>query len=415
MTGEELAALLFEDEGTTLDFKRDEYLIFDAQTGCNLGTQAEFIKDMLAFANTARRTSAIIVLGANKAPGQRAEIVGIASKLDNAHVEEFINGKINRPIAFTYSHSVIEGKAIGIIEIPPKQKRPFHLRNNFGGLNHQSVFVRRNSSTAIASLDEIAQMGQQDVGHDDLPVIKVALWDPQTNTEIGTALSAEREIREYPADKEIPDYEGVPKQYSSIVNSAIAGLSFLQQERLNHAYYREQARFHTAISRATPINIVAKNVSGRVANDVRVKLYLSQRSWHTELIKSASLPNRPEKLIPQFNFMEGIRLHDVNFANRQPRIAVSKDINNGGVAWQVELVLGKMQPGQSHDFENCLFISTNEIGEHHFELAGAIFGDEIPQPIPITFTINLVVMKRSISLAELTGGQGTAGFKLPPH
>jgi predicted HTH transcriptional regulator len=59
MDTRQLDALLSEDEGTALDFKRDQYPFEDATDE----QKSEFLKDILAFANAWRRSNAYILIG----------------------------------------------------------------------------------------------------------------------------------------------------------------------------------------------------------------------------------------------------------------------------------------------------------------------------------------------------------------
>lgn len=147
--------LLYENEGTALDFKREQYK-FD---GASKEEKSELLKDVLAFANAWRRSTAYILIGVTEIKGRRSEIIGISLDLDDAKLQQFVNSKTNRPVTFAYRTLSLEGKSIGIIEIP-LQERPIYLTSDFGKLDKETVYVRRGSSTAIATPDEIVEMGR---------------------------------------------------------------------------------------------------------------------------------------------------------------------------------------------------------------------------------------------------------------
>ena len=90
----------------------------------------------------------------------RSEVVGVKDHLDDADLHQFVNGKTQRRIEFSYYAVPIEGTTIGVIEIPPQQ-RPFHLKKGFGKLRANDVYIRDGSSTRVASPDEIAKMGAE--------------------------------------------------------------------------------------------------------------------------------------------------------------------------------------------------------------------------------------------------------------
>ena len=151
-----LEQLLHEEEGSALDFKRDQYP-FD---GAGNNAKSELLKDILAFANAWRRTTAYILIGVHEVKGKRGEVVGVAAHLDDAKLHQFVNSKTQRPIEFSYQPFHTEDVEIGVIEIPI-QERPFYLKRRFGKLRDSVVYKRDGSSTAQATLDEVARMGAE--------------------------------------------------------------------------------------------------------------------------------------------------------------------------------------------------------------------------------------------------------------
>ena len=149
-----LEQLLHEEESSTLDFKRDQYP-FD---GADDKTKSELLKDILAFSNAWRRTTAYILIGVDEVKGGRSKIVGVKTHLDDAKLHQFVNSKTQRSINFSYQPFRTENMEIGVIEIPV-QERPFYLNKKFGKLNPDIIYKRDSSSTAIAKPDEVARMG----------------------------------------------------------------------------------------------------------------------------------------------------------------------------------------------------------------------------------------------------------------
>ncbi len=152
-----LENLLHEPEGTSLDFKSAQYpfeLAEDKQ-------KAELLKDILAFANSWRRTTAYILIGVEEVKSGRSKVVGVSRHLDDASLHQFVNSKTQRPVDFSYQVIQIEGKEVGALEILI-QKRPAYLRKAFDGLGEAAVFIRDGSSTRLATPDEIARMGAEE-------------------------------------------------------------------------------------------------------------------------------------------------------------------------------------------------------------------------------------------------------------
>ena len=153
-----LESLLHEAEGTSLDFKSAQYPFEEATDE----EKSELLKDILAFANSWRRTTAYILIGVDEVEGGRSNVVGVATHLDDAKLHQFVNGKTQRPVEFSYQAIPIEGTTIGAIEIPI-QERPTYLKKRYGKLREHKVLMRDGSSTRAATPDEIARMGAEQV------------------------------------------------------------------------------------------------------------------------------------------------------------------------------------------------------------------------------------------------------------
>jgi hypothetical protein len=155
-------SLLFESEGSSLDYKRDQYSF----EGASDAEKGELLKDILAFANAWRRSEAYILIGVEDVPGGRSRPVGVSAHLEDAKLQQFVNSKTQRPLAFSYRVMQVDGIEIGVISIPV-QSRPFFLRKPFGRLAANTVYIRRGSSTDTADPDEIARMAEARFGEVD--------------------------------------------------------------------------------------------------------------------------------------------------------------------------------------------------------------------------------------------------------
>lgn len=146
--------LLNQDEGVTLDFKEKQYEFH----GATADKKSELLKDILSFANASRLTNAYILSGVREIKGHRAQVLGVSIHFDDAQLQQFVNSKLNRPLTFSYHTREFEGKMMDAIKIPI-QNRPFYLRKKFGKLEANVVYIRRGTSTDVASCDEIASIG----------------------------------------------------------------------------------------------------------------------------------------------------------------------------------------------------------------------------------------------------------------
>jgi predicted HTH transcriptional regulator len=81
MNDQLLESLLREDEGTALDFKRDQYPFVGVNDD---SLKSELLKDILAFANSWRRSGAFILIGVQEVTGGRSNAVGVSSHIPDA-------------------------------------------------------------------------------------------------------------------------------------------------------------------------------------------------------------------------------------------------------------------------------------------------------------------------------------------
>ena len=194
-----LERLLHEAEGTSLDFKSAQYP-FERATD---EEKSELLKDILAFANSWRRITAYILIGVEEVEGGRSNVVGLAKHLDDAKLHQFVNGKTQRPVEFSYQVIPIEGTTIGVIAIP-LQERPTYLNKRYGKLREHEVPMRDGSSTRAATPDEIAKMGAEEVVSSTSilePRFRIWLLDDKGN-EV-ESIEAEYHIFERMNDEEI--------------------------------------------------------------------------------------------------------------------------------------------------------------------------------------------------------------------
>lgn len=144
--------LLYQHESESLDFKREQY---------KLGTDEEkvtLLKDILAFANSFRRSEAYILIGVEEVRPGPCQVFDIADHPQDNDLQQLVNSKTNRLVEFSYEVFIYNGKRVGIIQIQIQQK-PIYLKKAFANLPRQVVYVRHGSSNEPAGPDEISMMG----------------------------------------------------------------------------------------------------------------------------------------------------------------------------------------------------------------------------------------------------------------
>ena len=203
-----LEELLYEEESSTLDFKGKQYNFI----GGDEPQKSELLKDILAFANAWRRTDAYILMGVKEIKGSKSEVIGIEYELDDAQLQQFVNSKTQRPVIFHYKTAIIEGKKVGVIHIPVN-KRPIYLKNDYGKLKKNVVYIRRGSSTDEASPDEVAQMGLSELSpNESIPTLDVEFADVKDRIQLGKVLKLKTICLSVPEEKDIPEARYCNKQ-----------------------------------------------------------------------------------------------------------------------------------------------------------------------------------------------------------
>ena len=117
--------LLYEEESSTLDFKKEQYLFVKASEE----EKSELLKDILGFANAWRRAEAYILTGVEDVRGDRGIVhcIAPAEHLNDHALQQFVSNLTNRPVRFAYEAFGFEGKQVGVIRIE-EQARPIYLK-----------------------------------------------------------------------------------------------------------------------------------------------------------------------------------------------------------------------------------------------------------------------------------------------
>ena len=202
----------YESESDSLDFKRDQYKFI----GASSDEKSELLKDILAMANSWRRADGYIILGIKENPEKPNILYGITDHLDDATIQQFVKNKVNRVCQFEYKTYTKDNLTYGIFKIPI-QKRPIFLKQNYGKLKANTVYVRRGSSTDEAKPDEISQMGIYQSEQIHKADIEFGFLDKPKGQMVGTKIEFETTYINI-LDK-IPDYSESSGSLYSIQNT----------------------------------------------------------------------------------------------------------------------------------------------------------------------------------------------------
>ena len=370
--------LLHEEEGVELDFKRDQYKFVKADDE----SKSELLKDIIAFANAWRRSTAYILIGVEEIKGSRGKVVGVSSKLDDATLQQFVNSKTQRPVEFSYQSFYFEGVDVGIIEIPV-QERPIYLNRDFGKLEKEKVYLRRGSSTDIATPDEIARMGSAKVTEGTANYVNLLLEWADIHDK-GT-FSSSCSVYSLNLEPQLPNDTFSPRRHYSY------GLPLdFSDFHLNPHYSREIISFAANAKFFTSIGLRIYNDSGAVARRIRFvgsimkSTGIEVRDW------LASAPSRYLNIVLGSSFIDSI--------GRESKAPIYLQEYND--RWEVTVDFGDVRPHEKIYTTDVIFVGSRE--SEVARLEGQILGDNIPSPITCSLDIHFEVEHRPMEILDVT-------------
>jgi hypothetical protein len=280
--------LLHMNESNVLDFKQAQYPFANVSDE----VKSELVKDILAFANAWKTADAHIVIGAADGHGTRAVVHGIAEHLDDANLQQLVNTKTNRPVAFQYLATTVEGKKLAVIRIAKDQQRPIFLIRRFGKLEPNEVYIRRGSSTTRATPDEIAKMGEARVAATAEPELQLSLGHPDTHELfVLPHRVTSRVLVDPPRDEHL---------------DAIAGIKAATSDESLNMYGRDPAKVtehRRYVALLTPLAFAVQNIGRVLVEDVTVRVDLPSQHG---LVLVDELPEHPGELfVPRHGFRPG--------------------------------------------------------------------------------------------------------------
>jgi hypothetical protein len=366
--------LLNECESDSLDFKQEQYRFIEATEN----EKSEILKDIIAFANAWRKTDAYILIGIREIKGGRSHVVGISQQLDDASLQQFVNSKVQKPISFSYIPFNYEEKQIGIIQIPI-QERPFYLRQKYGRVKPQTVYLRRGSSTAEAEPDEIADMGiiSSKKSLLNVPILDCEFSDPNIQKLHGKEITITSNF--------IKINESIPKLSSSYNSTQLVSLS-----QPNSNFYKELYQFYQFQTLFKAVNLRLINTGEVTAFNACAEINVVDNGLF--FITKNDFPKFPKKY---HNFLTP----ELNVPPIMNRIGSRLSVKKNNVGWAIKINFGNIQPKAEDWLEESIFIGST-ISQDIF-LNMAIFADNIPDPIHIQFCIHFQVKEITKTVSEL--------------
>ena len=364
-----LEALLHEDEGSTLDFKREQYPCRTEEE------KGELIKDILAFTNAWRHADAFILIGVDENPGGRAKVVGVTHHLKDSNLQQLVNSKTDQPVDFSYRSDRLDGKDIGILHIPV-QGRPRFIKKKFGKLDADRVYLRRGSSTAVARPDEVAKMGVAS-SQQPSPQLQIQFANPESRELKGETLEL------YGTCIDVSDVEAIPDFVSQ------RQIPF-DTNRANTEYYRELAMYKWAQLLCKPLRFAITNFGSVPATDVRAELNLELPE--AVVFDDHNWPSKPE---------QNLGMNAVSPASfrrfRGDDDIVVKELRNSKKIIMINT--DKVQPKQTVWIDASLFLGVKSSGI--ISLDGAIWSDNLPSPQSIDLKIRFTTKSLGMTWRQL--------------
>lgn len=368
-----LEQLLDDDESTTLDFKSAQYSFVRAEKH----QKAELLKDILAFANGGRRTTAYILIGVREVRGGRSEVVGIRPEdhLHDHQLQEFVNAKSNRPVNFRYFAYSYRGEQIGVLEFGDQQ-RPVYLAENYLPLQAERVYIRRGSSTQVASPEEVAQMGPH--VRDPAPQLTVEFADVAREQPVGRRIELNPELCHMPTFIPL-----LPEDRS------LAGLASM--ERINREYLRDLALYEEARRLYRPLRLLIRNIGRTAAANVRLELDVPH-DLGTKVQEEYEMPDVPARSYTMYipRHLPTLGLGGVRNG--------AVDVTHHGDRWRVETEWPNLQPQRQVVTEE-FFIGIRNSGL--LSMRGRLLADSLPAAHEFDLAIEATVAESRLTLDDL--------------
>ncbi|AZC51625.1 Protein of unknown function DUF467 [Pseudomonas chlororaphis subsp. piscium] len=364
--------LLYRGEGPTLDYKVKQYPF----SGADDGQKSELLKDILAFANAWRSETAYILIGVKSDTG---ELVDLDVDIDDSRLQEFINGKTNHPLFFSYRSLEYKGVKLGLFTIPV-QERPVYVRKQYGRVLPNTIYVRRGSATAIADPSEVAKMGTatatQIVNHSPKLTIKIVCAESLVSDEFSMSYRQWTLL----SDAKYPDYS--LRDEPGVVHRIMMSAS-------NVDFYRQLASYLQESRGKMPFSLEVSNVGDHFADDVKVFLS-APFSPLFKFLEPYRLLQKPEKIL---SVVGG---HGIPPALN--RIGQTYSISRTQEEISVKFNMGKIQAGETRRTPQIFMINPPSTLE---ELTGRILSDQLRSPMEFSISTKIKATSELLTMEKL--------------
>ena len=358
-----LEHLLHEPESQSLDFKQAQYR-FERASDLD---KSELLKDVLAFVNSWRRTSAYVLIGVREVKGGRGQVIGIADHIEDASLQQFVNSKTQRRVELSYEVVRVEGVEIGVIEIPI-QDRPAYAENDYGKVKAPVVYFRAGSSTREATPEEIARMGAQQ-SLEATPNLVLSWADVGERRPLSSPHLADRLLLH-------------PRLPASTFDFAARPRSFLDGMRfgVNDNYSQELIEYCFQQALYVPLGLALTNESRSAAR--RVRFVGSIPAWDVPMAREYLNP------LPQREYDPVLATSDLMLPTGdevEPQVQRVRD------RWEISVDFGDIRPRETFFTHSPIWLAAVS---SVVELSGDLFADNLPEPIQCSLEVHCRVEQR---------------------
>lgn len=352
-----LETLLNMTESGVLDFKQAAYPLANATDD----QKSEIVKDIVAFANAWKTSDAHIVLGVVENLGGRGTVVGVDHHPNDATLQQLVNSKTNTPVDFSYIPASCDGKDIGIIRVAQHQNRPIFLPKKFGRLEPNQVYIRRGSSTGVATPDEIARMGVSSVQAAMQPAISLGFGDGSARRDLGSATVVHSRL--------LRDRGPTPAEIEELLRVSDLVLGIPKPSKENEAKLKAYRKTCGLLTRLT-FNV--RNAGEVLVLDLRL---VAKFPKVPGVLLYDQFPKRPPTLLHEFI--------------STPRLNFDTHIQEADDTWELVARMGKIQPG-ARVWSAPFWVGTESKVELPIQLQA--FADNIAKPFQATLNLTIDTM-----------------------
>ncbi|MGE6446424.1 AlbA family DNA-binding domain-containing protein [Pseudomonas bubulae] len=358
-----IETLLYKGEGTTLDYKVQQY----PHDGATSEAKGELLKDILAFANAWREEEAHILIGISDS----GELVGLDKDLDDARIQQFINGKTNSPVHFSYRSLKFKGFQLGLYTIGA-QERPLYAKKTFGKVLADTVYVRRGSSTAIAQPEEIAKMGADRVE-------KSQIYAPNLSLQlVGTNESLLDSIHFNYKNIIIENQDELPDLLETRVHRGLFDTGTSDYMRhTNSDYYRELAPYIQQLEGTFGFRLQLTNTGTNFAADVKIYVTIPAAE-NLLLIEECEILDKPKRKSSVLDAIKNIV--PINISRCGASITTERGF------YTAVFRMGKIQSGETLATD-CIYIVRPPKNLKYITLR--ILSDQLRKPIELNIPVKI--------------------------